>query len=502
MKKIIALLVLGLSACRSLPDLTQRQPSYFIPSTDAPRLEKAFNLHIRPPEPNNNNADLYVLDSAYDAFAARAALIDYADKSIDLQYYIWRNDVSGRLLLRHLWQAAQRGVRVRLLLDDNNTSGNDKLLFNFDAHPNIQVRLFNPFLYRKLRFVNYLIDFKRLNHRMHNKSFVVDNRAAIIGGRNIGDEYFSRDADTVFSDMDVLIAGDVVTQVSQDFDRYWQSASAYPLKKIISPQKMNLDEFTQPFTEKELNYIKKLNYSHFYQNFQKHKLQYFTAPVHLLSDEPIKALAHHHGVSEIGERIDGALQMPKQEIYLVSPYFVPTDNGLNVLRHFVNNGVHITVLTNSLRATDVAAVHSGYARYRKPLLQAGVKLYEFKPDRAVSKTKDKGLTGNAINSLHAKTFIIDKKRIFIGSLNLDPRSAYLNTEMGLVIDSPPLANQMQQKIQHESDTIAYQVTLDKQDKMQWRDPETGKISHREPEAHLWKRMISKILSFLPIERLL
>lgn len=230
-KIIIVMTMYLLAACHSLPNLDTRRPSIYIPTYTSPSLETALQLPAQSDSPPN--AYIHVLDNAHDAYAARAALAANAAVSLDVRYYIWRNDVSGSLLTRELWQAAERGVRVRLLLDDNNTRGLDPILTLLNQHPNIEVRLFNPFLNRQWRALGYLADFPRVNRRMHNKSFTADNRATIIGGRNVGDEYFSHHADTAFSDMDVLLSGSMVTEVSADFDRYWRSQSAYPIDLIV-----------------------------------------------------------------------------------------------------------------------------------------------------------------------------------------------------------------------------------------------------------------------------
>lgn len=499
---VVMLLLVG---CRSLPDLSERTPSIYIPTQHTPRLEAQLQL---PPLQRDASANAYVhiLDNAQDAFVARATMIDNAAVSLDLQYYIWYNDVSGRLLLQKVFQAANRGVRVRLLLDDNNTRGMDAILSVLNQHDNIEIRLFNPFMNRRWRALNYLSDFPRVNRRMHNKSLTADNRVSMIGGRNIGDEYFNSHADTLFSDMDVLLSGSLVTQISADFDRYWQSHSAYPFEKIVKsvpPEQLaqaqqQLTELPNTATDLFLN---SLENTPFLRDIRNKRMTYLPTQTELISDDPAKALDRSQKIN-IAERIDAALQQPQREIYLVSPYFVPSKQGVKQLVQLAQQGKNVTVFTNSLRATDVAAVHSGYARYRKPLLKAGVNLFEFKPERAVPRATDKGLTGSSTASLHAKTFVIDQQRVFVGSLNLDPRSARLNTEMGVVIHNERLARQMQQKLRNQSADAAYQVSLDKDGKMQWTDPTTATTMRHEPEATLWKRVVSKVLSWLPIERLL
>lgn len=503
---IIGVMCYGLNACTALPDLNLRQPSIYIPTYVSPSLEATLQLPEQSDSPPN--AYIHILDNPHDAYAARAALTDYATVSLDIRYYIWRNDVSGGLLTKKLWQAANRGIRVRLLLDDNNTRGLDPILIALNQHPNIQVRLFNPFLNRKWRALGYLTDFPRVNRRMHNKSFTADNRATIIGGRNVGDEYFSHYADTSFSDMDVLVSGSMVTDVSADFDNYWRSHSSYPIDLIV--KKINPRALTQaqqslnaPLTIEQEAYQKEVNNSSFVQQMNLGKLKHIPAQTELISDNPAKALDRQpENANNVVSQLNQALKNPQHEIYIVSPYFVPTKTGIKLFNQLIKKGIDITVFTNTLKATDVSAVHSGYLRYRKPLLNMGVKLYEFKAENAVPKKMDKGLTGSSTTSLHAKTFIVDKKRVYVGSLNLDPRSISLNTEMGVVIHNPKLANQMQTKLQQETEQTAYQVSLTPKQVIQWRDPQTGKTSTKEPEAGFWKRIISKFLSWLPIERLL
>lgn len=504
-KIIIVMTMYLLAACHSLPNLDTRRPSIYIPTYTSPSLETALQLPAQSDSPPN--AYIHVLDNAHDAYAARAALAANAAVSLDVRYYIWRNDVSGSLLTRELWQAAERGVRVRLLLDDNNTRGLDPILTLLNQHSNIEVRLFNPFLNRQWRALGYLADFPRVNRRMHNKSFTADNRATIIGGRNVGDEYFSHHADTAFSDMDVLLSGSMVTEVSADFDRYWRSQSAYPIDLIVKKVKSKKlaqaqHQLTAPLTPDQQYYLNDVAQSPFYRAQVSGSLKHIPAQTELISDDPAKALDKQIIKPNIIKQLDEALKQPQQELYIVSPYFVPTKTGVAWLNKLREQGVGITVFTNSLKATDVSAVHSGYLRYRKPLLQSGVQLYEFKAEQAVPKQTDKGLTGSSTTSLHAKTFVVDKQRVYVGSLNLDPRSVGLNTEMGVVIHNAKLATEMQNQLQRETQQTAYQVSLNQNKQIVWHDPENQTASTREPEAGFWKRTISKILSVLPIERLL
>nr|WP_314484242.1 phospholipase D family protein [uncultured Kingella sp.] len=502
-----------LTACQALPDLSQREPSIYIPTVHSPQLEHALNL---PPNSDPNpappaqetqtkpqtepvfNAHTHIIDQASQAYALRASLIDNANVSIDAQYYIWHNDTTGKQLLQKLHQAAERGVRVRLLLDDNNTNGMDSILTALNAHPNIQIRLFNPFLIRKWRALGYLTDFPRVNRRMHNKTLTADNRASIIGGRNIGDEYLTDSAQkTTFADMDVLVSGSIVTRISQEFDRYWRSDSAYPLETIIKPTARRIAQGNVQLNALTSNPAP--------ESSPQGSLKYYPSQIQLVSDDPAKALDRKVRVN-VWNEIQKALGTPQRELYLVSPYFVPTRTGADIMQTITQSGIHTTILTNSLAATDVAPVHSGYMRYRKPLLRAGVELYELKAESndKKRKLKDRGLTGNSSTSLHAKTFIVDKQRVFVGSFNLDPRSARLNTEMGVVIQSPELAQTLQQQLHQQAQHEAYHVTLDANGKTQWHDPDHPKQPPytTEPQASLFKRALSKLLSWLPIERLL
>lgn len=507
-KYFILMLPTFLLGCAALPPLGERTDSKYLDVHPSPRLEGVLKLTQE--EKLNTKPDtsgVYLLNDAHDAFVARAALIDSADHTLDIQYYIWHNDISGKLLFNLVHRAAERGVRVRLLLDDNNTNGLDDILLALDSHKNIEVRLFNPFVSRKWRALGYLTDFPRLNRRMHNKSLTADNHATIVGGRNIGDEYFKVGDDTVFADLDILATGHVVRDVSEDFDRYWASNSAYPASSII--KKANIDKgFAElAYNDADKNevlerYQKSVETSDLFNSMKNNKVNWFNVKTHLISDDPAKGLNRDRHKIPILDRLFNALQKPEKSMYLVSPYFVPTKSGAQALGDLAKEGVNVTVLTNSLQATDVAAVHSGYAKYRKPLLQAGVELYELKPNHAVPTSHDRGLTGSSATSLHAKTFIVDEKRVFVGSFNLDPRSARLNTEMGVLIESPQIAELMRRTLVMTTPDYAYKVTLNRHNKLRWQNPEDRKIYSKEPEAGFWKRFTAKVLSFLPIEGLL
>ena len=323
---------------------------------------------------------LHLLDDGQDAFAARALLARAAERSIDAQYYIWHGDITGTLLFNELRAAADRGVRVRLLQDDNTTYGLDETLAALDAHPNIEVRLFNPFLIRSPRWIGYVTDFSRLNRRMHNKSFTVDNQATIIGGRNIGDEYFGAGDGGLFVDLDVLAIGPVVREVSSDFDRYWASASSYPADRILprvpasrleeidaDAQRIEKDPAAQRFVDA-------LQRTPIITRLAESSLPLYWSPVRLVSDDPAKALGQAPREGLLITRLDRLLERPEQHLQLVSGYFVPTKKGVDGFTAMAERGVDLNIITNALEATDVPVVHAGYAKRRKPLLEAGVRL--------------------------------------------------------------------------------------------------------------------------------
>lgn len=500
-----------LSGCGRLPTLPDRHPSHAIDDTAATGLGRA----IAPPaRAHPGQSGVLALAEGREAFATRMLLAETAERSLDVQYYIWHPDITGTLLMEALRRAADRGVRVRLLLDDNNTSGLDANLAALDSHPNLEVRLFNPFLQRDWRWWGYLTDFGRLNRRMHNKSFTADNQATIVGGRNIGDEYFDAGQELAFVDLDVLAVGAVVPLVSADFDRYWASASAFPLATLLpADDGHGLERLAQHAAQVRSGpdaapYLAALRNSDFVHHLVAGDLALEWTGVRLVSDDPAKGLGKAPVQALLPHSLSEVMGTPQRELLLVSPYFVPTSDGTEVLTGLARRGVAVRVLTNSLAATDVPAVHAGYAKRRHALLRGGVKLYELKPDgpRPRSSPADRGLTGSSGASLHAKTFAVDGQRIFIGSFNLDPRSAALNTESGLVIDSAQLATRLADVFHNQLPAQSYTLRLDAQGHIEWLDQSAPdappRVYRNEPLTPVWKRAMVRVLSWLPIEWLL
>ncbi|MDR5170686.1 phospholipase D family protein [Methylobacillus flagellatus] len=510
---IMLILLVPLFAC-GLPQVRESDK----PPSMALRVEEVADTQLgqtmRPLKAAHpGESGIMPLLDAYSAFAARMLLTHSAQKTLDVQYYIWRNDNTGILFLEALRKAAERGVRVRLLLDDNGISGRemDARLAALNKHPNIEVRLFNPFPFRTFKPLGFLTDFSRLNRRMHNKSFTADNMVTIIGGRNVGDEYFGATDGILFADLDVMAIGAVVDDTSQDFDRYWASASAYPLSVLIpAPSDEELQALSAAADKAEKTvtgqgYLKALKESQFIHDFIKGQHAFDWSKVELISDSPDKITGEAKKDELMVFNLARILRNPKESVDLVSPYFVPTQTGVDGFSALARKGINIRILTNALESTDVAAVHAGYAKWRKPLLQAGIRLYEMRSQVAGSgMAKYLGALGSSGSSLHAKTFTIDRSRVFIGSFNFDPRSAQLNTELGFMIESPGLAQQMEQAFKADVPESAYEVRLDENNRLYWLSYQDG-VEQRysvDPGTTLMQRFFVRILSIMPIDWLL
>jgi putative cardiolipin synthase len=505
----LALVALA-SGCATLPPLDARRETHAIAATDQTRLGHAVGEAVRQ---HPRLSGIHALTTPTDAFAARVILASAAEKSLDVQYYIWRADQTGLLLFEAVWRAADRGVRVRLLLDDANTGGLDAILAALATHPNIEVRLYNPLVPRSARALNFVTDFERANRRMHNKSFTADNAVTIVGGRNVGNEYFAAGEGVAFTDLDVMAVGAAVREVSSAFDLYWNSASSYPATSLLAPAgadaRATLEaKFAAVHAEPEsAEYLGVLGRTALVQQLIKHALPLDWAPARVVRDDPAKTLDKKGdvGVLLLSDLLP-AVGAPRTSFDLVSPYFVPADAGTAALVRAAQRGVNVRVLTNSLAATDVPPVHAGYAKRRCDLLRAGVRLYELAPAAAKRDSDERTLgSGSSSTQLHAKTFALDGERIFVGSFNFDPRSARLNTEMGLVIDSPPLAERLSRAFDEQVPNVAYEVRLAADGHCaEWIQRTGGREVHydADPGTSAARRAWIDFLSILPIERLL
>jgi len=502
-----------MAACASLPPQSARTQSHAFDDTSATRLGEAFaSSETRHPDENA----FHLLADGMNALIARVILSEAAERSLDLQYYIWHDDLTGRELAASILRAADRGVRVRLLLDDIGTNADDEFLLALATHPNVHVRLFNPVANRSFKRLGSAVEFFRVNRRMHNKAMVADNQAAILGGRNIGDEYFGASTTVEFGDLDVLVHGPVVREVSNAFDLYWNSEAAYPIDSLmgrhadanaLANYRAKLDAYL--LSESHSPYVAQARHR-LTQTIESRDASFMWGKATLLYDDPAK-ITRKPGDSEghLMSQLKALNFEPKHELLIVSPYFVPREAGVEWLRSMTARGVRVTVLTNSLAATDVAAVHAGYQRYRKDMLQAGVRLYELKPIAAADdkgKEEKKSMFGSSKASLHAKTYVFDRERIFIGSMNLDPRSIELNTEIGVYCESAEAASQVTNGIEMKIDRIAWRVELqpgnDGVQRVVWIDRNTDgstTVLDSEPNVSAWKRAGVWMLGILPIE---
>ncbi len=497
-----------LGGCASLPPQDGRSPSSALPATGT-RLGKA----VEPGEAEHpGTSAVRTLASAHEAFGSRIALARVAERSIDAQYYIWDHDTTGLLLAQALWDAAARGVRVRMLIDDNNTSGQDAMLAALDAQPGIEVRLYNPFLQRNARLLGFASDFGRLNRRMHNKAFVADGALAVVGGRNIADAYFDAGDGTLFADFDVLLAGPVVAEVAAEFDRYWNSASAYPAAAILGPDArredlgaaLDANRAGQPARD----YIDEVMRTPLARELEDGTVAFQWSPVTLIADDPAKTL--DPSLSRDALLVAGLprlLGKATRSFDIVSPYFVPGDAGAAWLASLAQQGIRVRVLTNALSATDVVAVHAGYARHRCTLLRAGVRLFELKRSSTPAEAPAHAHLGSSSHaSLHAKLMAVDGERLFVGSFNFDARSAKLNTEMGVVVDNPGIAGLVDTVFREQAPKLAYEARIGADGHCpEWveRDAGGNEIVRRvEPESTAGQRFAVELLELLPIEWLL
>jgi putative cardiolipin synthase len=506
---VVGVAISLLTGCASLPSLEGRTPTFALADTQATRLGRAVAARTAA---HPGQTGVHALPLGSDAFAARMLLASAADKSLDVQYYIWHGDASGYLLLEQVWRAAERGVRVRMLLDDANTGGFDETIAALDAHPNIEVRLYNPLLHRNARMLDFITDFTRVNRRMHNKSFTVDNQAAIVGGRNIGNEYFGAGTGVAFKDLDVIVFGPAVRDVSSEFDLYWNSASAYPAAPFVGPAPPGASaalegRFAAAGAEPDaIDYMRVVRQTPLLEQLLSGDLPLEWAQAVLVRDDPAKTLDPEGRTDVL--LLTAVLEVmgrPQTSFDLVSPYFVPGETGTAALVRLAREGVRIRVLTNSLAATDVAVVHAGYAKRRCELARAGVHLYELKPSATDRQGEGLASSSASATGLHAKTFASDRRRIFVGSFNFDPRSARLNTEMGLVIESPALAQRLSGAFDTRVPDVAYDVRPATDGNcLEWIERTAeGEVRYDvEPGTRSYDRALVRFLSILPIDWLL
>ncbi|MCW8346919.1 phospholipase D family protein [Vibrio sp. ZSDZ65] len=494
------MLIVILSGCVSSsidPSRYEKTTSYTLINAEPTRLDQYFEREVAS-HSLTKETGFYPLDKGHDALLARLAIIETAQSSIDVQYYIFRDDTAGNLIAWRLFEAAERGVRVRVLLDDMQNY-DDKDLLRFSSHPNIDVRMFNPHHLRTARGLAMLSDFERLNHRMHNKSLTVDGVVSIIGGRNVGNEYYSIESNVEFADLDLLMVGKSVRQVNRQYDLYWNSDYSIPIEWLTNDQLQytdaDVDAWVQALGLKEKFSGGAHDFSKLplYSDLLNGTIELYWGEGDLLYDLPDKPDSKQ---STLIDSLGAVINAGKTSLVLISPYFVPTESGVKEFVKAVEDGREVIIITNSLASNDVFAVHGWYAKYRKDLVKGGVQLWEVKSNAEIK--KNWSLTGSSRSSLHTKAIVIDKRKIFVGSMNWDPRSADLNTEMGVVIEQPEYANKVYLEIMKEIPSTAYQIEVVDGDII-WVDHSTGERLTTEPDASIWRRFGAWFSGILPIE---
>ena len=499
------LLVLGavlFASCASVPKDHPRTPSTAFPDHASTALGAYFEKAgaSRP-----GQSGFAIIPDGRGAFTARISMTELAEKTLDLQYFAWEADVTGRILAERLVRAADRGVRVRILVDDLHFEGRDAVVAALDAHPNIEIRLFNPFVHRSAHLLDFVADFDRVNHRMHNKLFVMDNAVVIVGGRNIGNHYFEVHQHMNFRDLDVLAGGPVVREASRVFDHFWNSDWAVPSEAMVD----------RPATEAELRAVVQTGHEQIAKEPYPYPLDedladlesglteilddLVWAPGHMIFDDPDE-IERHGRTTTMTEGFYRRIGRLDSELLIEVPYLVVRERGLEAVKRLHDRGVRIRVLTNSLASNDVLAAHAGHAEHRKELIAAGAELYELRSDPAIKK-RIFYLTGSPHSSLHNKAMVFDRKDVFIGSLNLDPRSGDINTEAGLYIESPELAAELTAYMDEGvGSEFSYRVQLDADGDLYWVTETGGKTERydHDPNSTAWQRTKVRFIRMLPV----
>ena len=504
-RHLIVLFLATSTACSQLQSRPDLAAEFAIDvSTDAP-LDQA-TMASEANHPAHSAFSLLVEGS--EAFAARVQSARMAKRSIDVQTYIWHADLTGMFFAHELLQAADRGVRVRLMIDDLDARAKNLGLAALSAHPNIEVRLFNPFASRT-GMAGFVMEgirsFGRVNRRMHNKSWIVDNRVAIVGGRNIGNEYFGASDEVNFVDLEFAMFGPVVRDASASFDRYWNSPSAYPME-LLDADAIN-EAALQTLREALSSRSKEAENSRYAVALREgdaigrivegRRSVEWSANYRFVSDDPVKVTQGKSDATEsaVAAKLAPLVRGAEAGVSLISPYFVPGEAGLNLLIEATQIGNTVRVLTNSLAATDVAAVHGGYSRYRAPLLEAGVHIWELKP--LLQTATETSLFGSSGSSLHTKAMVVDGNTVFVGSYNIDPRSTWLNCEQGVLVESMELATQIEQIFAVQTAPArAWRVTLE-DGEMRWSDDEVSLKS--DPQAAWTRRFQAWLTRVLHLE---
>ena len=457
--------------------------------------------------PNDGRSGIHLVSDGPEALALRLVLSESAERTIDAQYYLLHDDASGHLFAWKLLEAADRGVRVRLLLDDMDVASYDAMAAGLDAHPNVEIRLFNPFRRGFGRNIASLFEFERVNRRMHNKSMTFDNVVTLVGGRNIGDEYFAAREDSNYNDLDVLGVGPIAKDVSATFDTYWNSPYAVPASVVAGRRKA---ELTLDEARARLNSLAEAARQTPYGDALAHGIRgritsggtidLEWVPAQLVADPVEKAAGEADSADIVGGVMLPYITAARQDLFVSSAYFVPRDRGVALLSGLSERGVEVSILTNSLDSTDVVPVYGHYALSREDMLESDIQLWELRPDAEREDRARIGL-GLSQSSLHTKAFAIDQKYLFVGSFNWDPRSLWINNEMGVLIESPKIARDAVRRFEENIRRNAYELRLDENGEILWierRDDRSTVIYRDEPAGSPSRVFLSRIYGALPI----
>jgi len=500
----LVLLVLISGGCATLKPAPHTQDVYSMPPAPSGVLSTVASAVAKDHSPGQ--CGFLLLSSSAEAYKWRLALVDQATQSIDAQYFIWQDDEVGVLLFERLLRAADRGVRVRLLVDDMVFAPDDRSVAALTLHPNIDIKIFNPGKVRESLVgsaIDFLSNLEELNRRMHNKLFIADNHVAIVGGRNIGNEYFGLGKKYNFRDLDVLVVGPVLSELASAFDAYWNAELAYPGRAMSD--KASIEEIG-PIRKRDEAYLAKradvlssypLKPRDWEETFRQLPKALVPGRAYFLQDKPVLIGEEEHRLLDMLNYIAAPSQ---EEIVIVSPYFIPTEGLLNKLEELLSRGVKVSIITPSMGANNHTAAHSHYKKYRRKILEIGASLYEMKHDlpAEIRRLSNVPPVASEFTCLHVKAMVADRDRCFVGSLNLDPRAIELNTENGLYIESPGLCGQIADQFDAlMSPENAWRVYLDEDNQMKW-ESSSGTVT-RQPARHFWQRVSDFFFRLLPIE---
>ncbi|WP_425043339.1 phospholipase D family protein [Primorskyibacter sp. S87] len=487
-----------LAACTYVPFDTPREPSKALSAAGTRNARAALDLA----GPGPSSVAIAPLVDGNDALGARLRMIAEAERSIDLKTFLIKPDIAGTLIWVALYDAAERGVKVRLLFDDVFTTAKDDEIATLDAHPNVEIRVFNPLSRNSTLVGNFLLDFSRVNRRMHNKAMITDGLLAIVGGRNIADEYYQINASHEFADFDLFVAGQPVAELSNAFDLYWNDQWSLPLSVFETGDETLLRDALAKFRNRseseEAEIYRRAVNSTYLAALREGRVPSFPGQAHVVVDQPGKLRnPPGKGPFEVGESLYQTLGRARRDVLLITPYFVPEAYGSAFFRSLSERGVRVRVMTNSLASTNHPYVHGGYAPYRAELLDAGVELYEVRADAT------RLLAGlDAPLTMHTKLAIVDGLTVFVGSPNVDPRSIRQNSEIGMVIDSPELARSIVADIAKVRADVTFRVERTPDGGMRWYyEGQSGaQVFETEPGASMWRRIVARVTSWLPVEQ--